>query len=90
MIKPPAIATIWRNNKMGNLYRVLHHALHSETAEPLIVYCRVDNDKDVWCRPLEGEGAWYQKFTEVEGDRPLSAPFYPPAATKEDGGHSAL
>lgn len=69
MVNPPEIGSIWRNMKTGNLYRVLHHGLHSETVEPLIIYQRIDNEFDVWCRPLEGEGAWHSKFV-LESDRP--------------------
>ena len=58
------INTIWRNNKTGNYYEVLHVGLHSETVEKMIVYKRLDDSEhDVWIRPYN---LFFQKFTQVE------------------------
>ncbi|MET8881795.1 DUF1653 domain-containing protein [Streptomyces rubiginosohelvolus] len=45
-------AGVYRHYK-GNLYRVLHVAQHSETAEQLVVYQELQGRRAVWARPLE-------------------------------------
>ena len=37
----------------GNIYLVTDIAVHSETAEPMVIYKSVDNPDLVWCRPLD-------------------------------------
>lgn len=36
----------------GGIYIVTDIAVHSETAEPMVVYKSFDNLENVWCRPL--------------------------------------
>ena len=56
--------TIWRNNKTGNYYEILHVAKHSETLEDLIIYFNIDEfPAKVWVRPYD---LFFQKFTKVE------------------------
>lgn len=68
----PSEGSLWRNNKTGNIYQVLHSGIHTETEEGLVVY-RLAKPKDfvdekyVWCRPV---AMWEEKFTRVKGDRP--------------------
>lgn len=42
---------IYRHYK-GNLYQVLHTAMHSETEETLVVYRCLYGEYGVWVRPL--------------------------------------
>jgi hypothetical protein len=37
----------------GNLYKVIGVAQHSETKEELVVYHKVDDEKNLWVRPKE-------------------------------------
>ena len=38
----------------GCLYKVIDIATHSETLEPLVLYCRADmNDSRIWARPYK-------------------------------------
>jgi len=37
----------------GNLYKVLHIAIHSETRERYVVYQALYGDYDIYIRPLE-------------------------------------
>ena len=41
---------IWRHFK-GGVYRVLYLAMHSETAEKLVIYTSDDGGDAVWARP---------------------------------------
>lgn len=41
---------IWRHFK-GGVYRVLYLAMHSETAEELVIYTSNDGGGAVWARP---------------------------------------
>jgi hypothetical protein len=43
--------TFARHYKTGDLYEVLHGAIHSETLEEMIVYRHVTSQK-IWVRPL--------------------------------------
>lgn len=36
----------------GDFYRVLFVAVHSETAELLVIYCKPEDTTKVWARPL--------------------------------------
>lgn len=36
----------------GGIYLVTDIAVHSETAEPMVIYKSFDNSDLVWCRPL--------------------------------------
>ncbi|MEA4912559.1 MAG: DUF1653 domain-containing protein [Oscillospiraceae bacterium] len=62
---------IYRHFK-GNLYEVLHVALHSETLEPMVVYRALYGDRDVWVRPasmwneeVDYEGETVRRFSYV-------------------------
>ena len=37
----------------GAIYIVKDIAIHSETAEPMVIYTRWDEPSDTWCRPLD-------------------------------------
>lgn len=37
----------------GKVYIVKDIAIHSETAEPMVIYTRFDEPLDIWCRPLD-------------------------------------
>lgn len=37
----------------GVIYIVKDIAIHSETAEPMVIYNRWDEPSDTWCRPLD-------------------------------------
>jgi hypothetical protein len=44
---------VYRHFK-GNQYLVLEIAVHTETGEELVIYCRADDKDDrVWARPRE-------------------------------------
>ncbi len=43
---------IYRHYK-GNLYKVLHVALHTETEEPLVIYQALYGAQKIWARPLD-------------------------------------
>lgn len=43
---------IYRHYK-GNLYNVLHVALHTETEEPLVIYQALYGERKIWARPLD-------------------------------------
>lgn len=56
----------------GNDYMVLGVASHSETREPMVVYRELNNDGELWVRPLsmwfetvERNGQTYQRFTYI-------------------------
>lgn len=51
-IKDHIVGYKYRHFK-GNIYFVMNIAVHSETAEPMIIYRRVNNPDYVWCRPLD-------------------------------------
>jgi hypothetical protein len=64
---------LYRNNKTGNIYLVLHEAVHSETQEEMVVYERDDkmdlpppDDERIWVRPKK---LFNEKFTFVKMDR---------------------
>ncbi len=57
----------------GNYYRVLYLARHSETEEYMVVYHPVDNNEDIWLRPLtmfdetiERNGKKLKRFSYVK------------------------
>lgn len=37
----------------GGIYVVVDIAIHSESAEPMVIYKSFDNPKLVWCRPFK-------------------------------------
>ena len=45
------IGQLYRHFK-GDFYRVLFVAVHSETAELLVIYCKPEDTAKVWARPL--------------------------------------
>jgi len=58
----------------GNIYKVLDTAKHSETLEEHVVYVSIDNEADLWIRPvsmflevIECDGKRFQRF-EFLGD----------------------
>ncbi|WP_066802657.1 DUF1653 domain-containing protein [Moraxella oblonga] len=53
---------LYRHYK-GNLYQVLHTALHSETEETLVVYRALYGDYGVWVRPYE----MFCESVEIDG-----------------------
>ncbi len=55
----------------GGVYKVLHIAKHSETADDVVVYQNVKTG-DIWVRPLamwneevKFDGKWVRRFTQV-------------------------
>lgn len=63
---------LYRHYK-GNMYRVVCLAKHSETLEDLVVYCSVEDESKVWCRPLtmfmetiEKDGKKIERFEKVQ------------------------
>lgn len=50
-LKKDMIGSRYRHFK-GNIYIVQDIAVHSESAEPLVIYKRWDEPSDTWCRPL--------------------------------------
>lgn len=36
----------------GEIYKVSNIAMHSETAEPMVIYASNDQPELIWCRPL--------------------------------------
>ncbi len=66
MMRAVIAGSIWRNNKTGNIYRVLHVGVHTENEEYMVIYQRCDWDKtNIWVRPMS---IWYDKFTFVNYD----------------------
>lgn len=51
-LKQNMIGQKYRHFK-GNYYVVLDIAIHSETAEAMIIYRSDEEPKNVWCRPLD-------------------------------------
>lgn len=53
----------------GNVYRVLCVALHTDTLNPMVIYSAVDDDKNIWARPLK-------EFTDevIQNDTKVTAP----------------
>ena len=45
------IGQLYRHFK-GDFYRFLFVAVHSETAELLVIYCKPEDTAKVWARPL--------------------------------------
>ncbi len=37
----------------GNVYRVLYIGKHSETLDTYVIYQSLDNEKDIWIRPID-------------------------------------
>lgn len=50
--KEKMIGKLYRHFK-GNIYKVIDIAIHSETAEPMVLYQSVDNPEFKWVRPLD-------------------------------------
>jgi len=53
----------------GNIYKILDTAKHSETLEEHVVYVSIDNEADLWIRPvsmflevIERDGKRFQRF----------------------------
>ena len=60
----------------GCLYKIIDIATHSETLEPMVLYCRADiNDPRVWARPYKmwhelvkvSENTAVERFSLAEG-----------------------
>ena len=63
---------IYRHFK-GNLYRLLHIAMHSESLEPMVVYQALYGEGGIWVRPasmwndtVERDGVSCKRFTYIE------------------------
>jgi hypothetical protein len=53
MTKEPLIrAGIYRHYK-GGMYKVIAIAMHTETREEMVVYRSLDDERQLWVRPLE-------------------------------------
>lgn len=52
IMKESMIGHRYRHFK-GAIYIVKDIAIHSETAEPMVIYTRWDEPEDTWCRPLD-------------------------------------
>ena len=52
----------------GTVYLVTDIAVHSETAEPMVIYKIFDNPDLVWCRPLDMflSEVDHEKYQEVK------------------------
>ena len=64
---PPMIDTrpgLYRHYK-GQLYRVLASVRHSETQEPMTMYCALYGEYGLWVRPA----AMFNEEIEVDGQR---------------------
>ena len=57
---------IWEHYK-GNRYRVLGMATHSETLEPMVIYCALYGKGDTWVRPAS---MWNEIVSLPDGERP--------------------
>ena len=53
---------IYKHNKTGNLYQVLHVAKHTETSEQFVVYKRCTNE-NIWVRPYD----MFNEIIELDG-----------------------
>lgn len=51
----------------GNKYKVIGIARHSENLENLVVYQKLDNNKELWVRPVK----IFSEEVEVDGKRVL-------------------
>lgn len=47
----------------GNIYKVLHIAMHSETLEAMVVYQAMYGEKSIWVRPK----AMFEELIEKDG-----------------------
>lgn len=66
-LKPAMVNGVYRHFK-GNLYVVDNIAVHSESAEPMVIYHSKSNPELVWCRPLSmfSSEVDHDKYPEVE------------------------
>jgi hypothetical protein len=63
MTKEPLIrAGIYRHYK-GGMYKVIAIAKHTETREEMVVYRSLDDERQLWVRPLE----MFREMVKVEG-----------------------
>jgi hypothetical protein len=62
MAKPLIRAGIYRHFK-GGLYKVISVAKHTETNEEMVVYKSVNDEHQLWVRPLE----MFNEKVKVEG-----------------------
>ena len=59
----------------GNVYRVLHIAMHSETLEEMVVYQAMYGEGGVWVRPktmfdevIEMDGKTFRRFSPISAE----------------------
>lgn len=63
MTKDPLIrAGIYRHYK-GGIYKVIAIAMHTETREEMVVYRSLDDERQLWVRPLE----MFREKVKVDG-----------------------
>ncbi len=65
MINKPFIKVGAYQHYKGNLYQVIGIAKHSETLDPMVVYCAQTDEHNIWVRPYE----MFKEIVEVDGEK---------------------